>query len=189
MKTHSLFSKSVLKRFFIGAILEFSPVLLFLISFHFFHVYRATLVLMIATIISTVVTYKIQKRLPYLALYIAFLTTVFGYITVVLHEPKFIQMRDTFYDLTCATTLILGFVFKKPVLKLAFNSVISMTKEAWDRLTRLWIIFFVILAALNEYVRTTISLDGWFDFKSVVVVVTCLFGFITLYFVYEKADA
>lgn len=178
----------VLKKIALAGIFEFGPVLIFLIAFELFHIYKATIVLMIATIVSTIVTYRTQKRLPYVALYIAILTGIFGYITVTKHEPKFIQMRDTLYDATLALTLIVGLLFNVQFLKIAFHSIIPMTDRAWKRLTYFWISFFFLIAITNEYVRRFMSLRDWFDFKSTMILVTLISGCIALYYVYEKED-
>ncbi len=169
-------------------LLEFGPVILFLLSFEFFHIYKATIILMIATIISTIVTYVTQKRLPYLALYVALLTSVFGYITLTHHQPKFIQMRDTLYDVTLAFTLIIGLMIRVPLLKVAFHKVIPMTNRAWDNLTHAWIFYFITIAVANEYVRRTMSLTSWFDFKSIVIAITVIYGLITIHYLYEKEN-
>ncbi|MFA5131816.1 MAG: septation protein IspZ [Candidatus Paceibacterota bacterium] len=187
MNKTSLFTKQTFKRLLVGTLLEFGPIFVFLLSFHHFRIYEATIVLMITTIISTVVTYKVQKRLPYLALYVAFLTMLFGYLTIAHHQPKFIQMRDTLYDVTCALTLLIGLMINVPFLKLAFHEVLPMTNRAWTRLTYTWITFFIFTAMGNEYVRRTMTLKEWFDFKSVVVILTALCGALALYFLYEKA--
>ncbi len=187
MKTNSS-NVALVKRFLIGGFLEFGPVIAFLLSFQNVHIYRATLILMMTTIISTVLTYKIQKRLPYLALYVAFLTVTFGYITIALHQPKFIQMKDTLYDLTCALTIIVGYIFNFSVLKFAFHSVLPMSKRSWDKLTYIWAVFFLLVAGMNEYIRTTKSLHDWFDYKTTILFVTCLFGFASVYYAYEKAE-
>lgn len=186
MKGIFIFSPKTIQHLFLSVFLEFGPVIFFLISFEFFHVYKATLILIIATILSTFFTYKVQKRLPYLALYVALLTSIFGYITLTLHEPKFIQIRDTLYDATFAVTLIVGVVVNKLFLKIAFNKVIPMTDKAWKHISYSWIIFFITLSSLNEYVRRTMSLSTWFDFKSLSVILTLLFGCITLYVFYEE---
>jgi intracellular septation protein A len=82
MKVVDFFSTERLYKIFIAGLLEFGPVLLFLCSFEYLHVYKATVILMVATIISTVVTFRVQKRLPYLALYVALLTS----FILVLHK-------------------------------------------------------------------------------------------------------
>lgn len=186
MKKFSSLLSSTLKRVLVGSILEFGPILVFLVSFHYFHIYKATLLLMVATIISTIVTYRVQKRLPYLALYVALITIVFGYMTLTNQQPKFIQIRDTMYDITCALTLLVGLMVNIPFLKLAFNDVLPMTTRAWTRQTYAWIGFFILNAIANEYARRIMSLHAWFDFKTYVVCATIIFGCAILYIFYEK---
>lgn len=188
MKFLSTSTLKIVKQTTLGTFLEFGPVVVFLLSFEFFHVYKATIILMITTIISTFITFRMQKRLPYVALYVALLTSVFGYITLTLHQPKFIQMRDTLYDVTCALTLIVGLMINVPFLKLAFHQVIPMKARSWTRLTYAWIGFFLSIAIANEYVRRTMSLQDWFTFKSYMVVITAIFGSTVLYYIYEPEE-
>lgn len=176
----------ITKQIVLSFVLEFGPVIIFLLSYEFFHIYKATIILMITTIVSTIVTFRIQKRLPYLALYVALLTSIFGYITLSLHQPRFIQMRDTLYDTTLALTLIIGLMIRVSFLKIAFHKVLPMTMRAWNNLTYSWIFYFITIAIANEYVRRVMSLSEWFDFKSAIVVVTIVFGCATIYFLYEK---
>jgi intracellular septation protein len=189
MITLPILHNSVVKKLLVSGLLEFGPIVTFLLSFRYLHVYKATLILMVVTIISTVFTYRAQKRLPYLALYVALLTTIFGYLTLVHREPRFIQVRDTLYDITSALTLLTGFLFNVSFLRVAFHSVLPQTMRAWRRLTYAWVIFFLVSAVLNEYVRKTYSLGQWFDFKIVMVVTTLIYGCVVLYFFYEKEIA
>jgi intracellular septation protein len=186
MKVVDFFSTERLYKIFIAGLLEFGPVLLFLCSFEYLHVYKATVILMVATIISTVVTFRVQKRLPYLALYVALLTSIFGFITITLHQPKFIQIRDTLYDVTCGMTLLGGLLVRKSFLKLAFHSVLPMSDRAWNMLTHYWMYFFFLAAIINEYVRINFSLFVWFEYKSVMIIVTMVFGLLALVHCYEK---
>ena len=188
MSKFSSLSYSTLKKILLGSVFEFGPILIFLLSFHYLHIYKATFILMIATIISTIVTYRVQKRLPYVALYVALLTLLFGYITIAHHQPKFIQIRDTMYDATLALTLMIGLMTNISFLKLAFNEVLPMTSRAWTKLTYAWTFFFVLSASANEYIRRTMDLHSWFDFKSLMVIATIIFGCITLFFFYEKVE-
>ena len=188
MSAPFIFSPHTFKNIILAGVLEFGPVLLFLCSFQYFHIYKATFVLMIATIISTFATYIIQKRLPYIALYVAFLTIIFGYITITHQKPGFIQIRDTLYDASLALTLLIGLMINVPFLKHAFNKVLPMTTRAWNRLTYSWIAFFVVNGIANEFVRRTMDLHQWFQFKGIVIVITIVFGCVTLYFEYEKEE-
>jgi intracellular septation protein len=184
-KAISIFSPKMLKHIFFSGLLEFGPVLLFLASTEYVSVYESAVILMVATIISTIATFSLQKRIPYLALYVALLTIVFGYMALHFRNPKFLQMRDTLYDLTSALTLVVGLVFKTPFLKLAFHEVIPMSNRAWQRMTHVWIAYFLIVAFSNEIVRNFFSFSDWIFFKEVVIVFTVLYSFASLYSIYE----
>ncbi len=186
--THPIFSKKIFSHLIFSVLLEFGPVLLFISSFKYLRIYESTMVLMVATIISTIVTYRVQKRIPYLALYVAFITIIFGFLTLHFRMVKFIQMRDSLYDITCALTLLLGLRFNVRFLELAFDKVILMTERAWNRITYFWIIYFLVIAGSNEIIRRTFTVENWVTFKGVVLIATSLFGFFTLYLCYEPKN-
>ncbi|MBP6888527.1 MAG: septation protein IspZ [Candidatus Pacebacteria bacterium] len=184
----SFFSPRVLRHIIFSAFLEFGPVLLFLVSTEYLSIYESTALLMVSTIISTFITYRVQKRVPFLALYIALITTIFGYLTINSHELKFIQMRDTLYDMTCALTLVTGMIFRKQFLKFAFQEVFPLTNRAWDRLTHLWISYFLVTALANEIVRNFFDFYDWLFFKGVVIALTSVFGLFALFVSFELKD-
>lgn len=181
-------SKKVIKHMLVSFLIEFTPILLFVFSYKYLHIYKATFLLMIAVIISTFVAYLKEKRLPYIGLYVAFLTLIFGYITIAYHIPKFIQMRDTIYDLTFALTLILGLMFDKILLYYTLNSSIPMTKSAWVKVTYSWILFFILNALTNEYIRRSFDVSFWVHYKMLVVFISIAFGLITGAIFYKKED-
>ncbi|MDQ5962222.1 MAG: intracellular septation protein [Patescibacteria group bacterium] len=180
--------RHIIRNLIVSGFLEFGPVIVFLAAYDLFHIYKATLLLVIATIIATVISHHLQHRLPYVGLYIAFLTTVFGYLTLWHHSPHFIQLRDTVYDAINASILLLGLFFNSLLFKHAFHDVIPMTDRAWRRLTYAWIFFFFVAASLNEYVRHTYSLDVWVVFKTSMALVTTVVGIIFFFALYEKQE-
>lgn len=180
-----LFPKGTLKKLVFSSLLELGPVIIFLVSSNYMRIYESIILLMIMTIISTVTTYHLQKRIPYLALYVALITIVFGSMTIHFHDVKFIQMRDTLYDATCALTLILGIMINVPFLKLAFERILPMTMRGWNKLTHLWIGFFILTAIGNEIVRRLFSLSEWFEYKGWIIIATSVFGLVSLYLSYE----
>ncbi len=184
-KGSPIFSKKIFLHIIGSSLLEFGPVLLFLASYRILRVYESTMLLMVATIISTIVTYRIQKRIPYLALYVALITIVFGFLTLHFRNVKFIQMRDTLYDATCALTLLLGLRFNLSFLSLAFDKVLPMSVQAWEKLTYLWITYFIFIAGANEIARRVLSVGDWFAFKGGILLLTSVFGFFSLYVCYE----
>ncbi len=188
VQKQSFFSARVFRHIIFSAFLEFAPVLLFLASTEYVTIYESTALLMVSTIISTFITYRVQSRVPFLALYIALITTVFGYLTINSHELKFIQMRDTLYDITCALTLVVGMIFRKQFLKFAFQDVFPLTNRAWDRLTHLWVGYFLVSAFANEVVRNFFDFYDWLFFKGIVIAITSLFGLFALFVSFELKD-
>lgn len=141
----------------------------------------ATLTLMVTTILSVFITHTLEKRIPLVALYIAFLTLVFGYLSLHRHNVTFIQVRDTVYDASLAVTIIIGFIFEKNVLQIALSRTIALSDKVWNKLAVAWTFFFILAALLNEYVRRTHPVFVWLDYKIVMMVVTIVFGVSALY--------
>jgi intracellular septation protein A len=141
---------------------------------------------MIATIISTMIIYRSQKRLPYAGLYVAMLTILFGYLTLMYRNPHFIQMRDTVFDATNALLLLGGLMFDYLFLKTAFQDVAPMANKGWRILTYAWISFFFFAALANEYVRHHFFLKQWVTFKTSMIAITMVFGCIAIFFSYIK---
>lgn len=180
-----LFTREVLSKIFLGLFLDFGPVLIFLVTANYFSFYKATFVLMIATLLSTLITFWKHKRIPFFAVYITLLTLVFGFVTVSMQNPHFIQMRDTIYDLTLALTLVIGLLFNKILLKVALGAFIKIHDRTWFKLTYAWIAFFIVNSMANEYVRRSFDKDVWVDFKIDMMLITIVFAIATFLFFYE----
>ncbi len=178
-------SKRVLRHAFISFLIEFSPILVFVFSYKYLHIYKDTFLLMIMTIISTFFAYIKEKRIPYVGLYVALLTIIFGYITIAYRIPKFIQIRDTFYDLTFALTLAVGLLYGKVFFKDALNTSIPMLRESWIKVTQAWVVFFIACAIMNEFIRRNFSIHAWIQYKMIMIFVSILFAFIILVSFYK----
>ena len=82
----------------IKCLVEFGPILVFVLSFEKRNFFFATGLLIFLTILSTIYAFFKEKRIPYFALFIAFMTVTFGWLTLEMHDPRFLQIRDTVYD-------------------------------------------------------------------------------------------
>jgi intracellular septation protein A len=90
--------------------------------------------------------------------------------------------------MTCALTLVTGMIFRKQFLKFAFQEVFPLTNRAWDRLTHLWISYFLVTALANEIVRNFFDFYDWLFFKGVVIALTSVFGLFALFVSFELKD-
>ena len=187
LAVHPLFTRRVLTKLLIGSVLDFSPPLVFVVAFELSDFFTATTWFMGATVLMSLFALLVEKRIPYFSLYISAITLFFGASTLFFHSPEYIQIRDTFYDLVLAVTLIYGYKKGRLLFKSVFSHSIKMADSAWEKITKAWITFFLIIAFLNEIARRVFDEGGWIFFKLGVLVLTSLFGLWVLYYFYEPA--
>ena len=120
----------------------------------------------IATLISLIVIYFLEKKIPIVPLFSGILITFFGGLTIYFDNKVFFYMKPTIINLLFAVVLFFGkFFTKKPLLKTFFQNTINLTDEGWKKLNSRWIYFFIFIAILNEIVWRTQSEAIWVNFK------------------------
>ena len=120
----------------------------------------------IATLISLIVIYFLEKRIPMVPLTGGILITLFGGLTLYFDNKIFFYMKPTIINLLFALVLFFGkFFTKKPLLKIFFQNAFNLEDEGWKKLNYRWISFFIIVAVLNEIVWRTQSEVFWVNFK------------------------
>lgn len=185
---HPLFTRRILKKLFVGTLLDFSPTLVFVVAYELSDFFTATGWFIVSTVIASGIALIREKRVPYFTIYIALVTLFFGGTTLVFHNPHFIQIRDTFYDLVLGLTVLFSYLHGKLVFKSVFSHSIVMSDEAWNNLTHAWIFFFFSAAAANELARHTFTPGGWVYFKVAMLFITMGFGFWTLFYFFEPRE-
>ena len=120
----------------------------------------------IATLISLIVIYFLEKRIPMVPLTSGFLITFFGWLTLYFDNKIFFYMKPTIINLLFAAVLFFGrFFTQKPLLKIFFQNAFNLEDEGWKKLNQRWILFFLFVAILNEIVWRTQSEAFWVNFK------------------------
>ena len=120
----------------------------------------------IATLISLIVIYFLEKRIPMVPLTGGILITLFGGLTLYFDNKVFFYMKPTIINLLFAIVLFFGkFFTKKPLLKIFFQNAFNLEDEGWEKLNYRWISFFIFVAVLNEIVWRTQSEAFWVNFK------------------------
>ena len=120
----------------------------------------------IATLISLIVIYFLEKRIPMVPLTGGILITLFGGLTLYFDNKVFFYMKPTIINLLFALVLFFGkFFTKKPLLKIFFQNAFNLEDEGWKKLNYRWISFFIFVAVLNEIVWRTQSEVFWVNFK------------------------
>lgn len=139
---------------------------------------QAIIPLIIATVISVVLIYWLEKKIPMIPILGAILVSVFGGLTVISDNKIFFYMKPTIINLLLASILIFGkIILKKNLLKNLLQSSIQMTDDGWKELNDRWIYFFIFLAILNELIWRTQSESFWVQFKVFgIIPVTLVFA-------------
>jgi len=146
--------------------LDFLPILLFFGAFKLYDIYVATGVLMGATVLQMAVTYAMHRKLETMQKITLALILLFGTLTLVLHDDRFIKWKPTVLYAAMAIALAVAvWGMKKNFLKLMLGSQMELPDPVWMRLNVAWIGYCVFMAAINGYVAAYFSTDAWVTFK------------------------
>jgi intracellular septation protein len=127
--------------------------------------FLATGIFVVAVLASLAVTWTLIRKLPVMPLVSAVVVTVFGGLTLILHDDLFIKLKPTIVNTLFGAVLVWAGLTGRNVLKLVLDSVFTLTDEGWRLLTWRWAFFFFVLAAINEIVWRTQTTDFWVAFK------------------------
>ena len=145
--------------------LDLGPLLVFFLAYRFHGLLAATAALIVFTCISLTVTYLIEKKIAVMPLVSGIAVAVFGGMTLLLQDELFIKMKPTIVNMLFATILLGGVYFKKPLLKYLLGEAMQLEDKGWMILSTRWGIYFMFLAALNEFIWRNFSTDFWVNFK------------------------
>jgi len=147
-------------------ILDLFPILLFFAAYKFASIYEATAVLMGATVIQSLLMYKMDGKLATMQKASLVLILVFGSLTLFFHDDRFIKFKPTLLYSCLALALGMAqFIFKKNLLQSMLGSQVALTTPRWHSLNIAWIFYCIFMATLNAYVALYYTTEQWVDFK------------------------
>ena len=120
----------------------------------------------VATIVSLIIVWLLEKKIPMVPLISGILITFFGGLTIYFDNPVFMYMKPTIINILFGLSLLFGkFFTNEPVLKRILGKSVPLSDEGWEILNNRWMYFFFSLAILNEIVWRTQSEEFWVNFK------------------------
>lgn len=159
---------------------EFGPLLVFFLANSQYGIFTGTAAFMVATVISLIVSRAVLGQIATMPLVTGVFVMIFGGLTLWLQDDHFIKIKPTIVNGLFATILFVGLLSGRLFLKIIFGDVMHLSPEGWRILTLRWVLFFVFLALLNEFVWRTFSTDTWVAFK--------VFGIMPITFVFALAQ-
>jgi intracellular septation protein len=146
--------------------LDLFPILLFFAAFKFASIYEATAVLMAATLVQSLLMYRLEGKLATMQKVTLVLIVVFGSLTLILQDDRFIKFKPTLLYSCMALGLFFSqFILKKNFLKTMLGSQVNLPDANWQTLSLAWITYCIFMATLNAYVAYEYSTEDWVNFK------------------------
>ena len=140
--------------------------------------YPATLLFMVAMLVSLALSALLLHKVAIMPVVTAVVVIIFGGLTFYFHDTAFAKMKPTVINGLFGAVLLGGLLFRQSLLRYVFGDVYKLRPEGWSILTLRWGIFFFVLAVLNELVWRLLGDGNWATYKTFVTpVITLLFTF------------
>lgn len=147
-------------------ILDLFPILLFFAAYKYASIYEATAVLMGATVVQSLLLYKMDGKLATMQKASLALILVFGSLTLFFQDDRFIKFKPTLlYGCLALALWVSQFVFKRNLLLSMLGSQVKLPLPKWHTLNLAWIGYCVFMAVINAYVAAYYTTEQWVDFK------------------------
>jgi intracellular septation protein len=137
----------------------------------------ATKVFVPAILATLALSFALTRKLPRMAVITAVVVTVFGGLTLILRDDTFVKMKPTILYLLFAGILGFGLLRGQSYLKYLMDELIPMKDAGWMIFTRRFVVFYVLLAVVNEVVWRGFGTDVWVNFRTFVLP-AANFGFV-----------
>lgn len=151
-------------------ILDFAPLVVFLVAYYLKDLYFATGALMIAMVLMLVADRLLLRRVPKMHWISAALVLVFGTATLLLRDLRFIQWKPTvFFWLLSLVLLGSRWIGDRPLVERLLGPALGpdahLPHATWQRINLVWAVFYAVLGVLNLAVAFNMSERVWVNFK------------------------
>ncbi|MDG2520072.1 septation protein A [Caulobacter segnis] len=125
----------------------------------------ATWALVAGSAVALAIGFAFERRLAPMPLLAGGAALVFGALTLIFHDARFVKMKPTFLNTAFAIFLLGGVMLKKNPLKVLLGEAVSLPEDSWRTLTLRYGVFFLCVAILNEVVWRTQPETTWVVFR------------------------
>jgi len=151
-------------------LLEWSPLIIFFVTFKVRDIYWATAALMIACVLQLLIHRVRAGSFKTMHIVTTCLVLILGTATLLLHDQRFIQWKLTvLLGLTSAVFLGSMVIGERPLvrrlLEASFSEPLAVSARSWLLINLLWAAWFAAFALLNLYVAQNFTVDSWIKFK------------------------
>ena len=152
-------------------LIELAPLIAFFVAYKFAGIYVATAVLMGGMLLLVGWDWLSKRAIPKMHLISTVMVWVFGTVTLLLRDVRFIQWKATVFYWLIA--LALGgsiWIGKKTVLERIMTAAMppghTVPPESWKHTSWVAALFYLALGGVNLWVAYTMSEKTWVFFKT-----------------------
>jgi intracellular septation protein len=149
----------------IKLLVEFGPVIVFLVTYKYSNILMATKLMIAVTILCLIISYIIDKRISMPLLLSAIILIVTGSVTLLTGDPKYIKMKPTIVYLIFSLALYVSTLKNRPLMKDILGNLFVMDNKHWINLSTRFAGYFLFMALTNEIVWRYFSESTWVNFK------------------------
>jgi len=142
---------------------EFGPLVTMFVVNAMYGINAGTWALISTTVLAIIAMIYMFGRPPVFPLIASTVTIVFGTLTLITHDPMWVQIKVTIFNALFAGFLFLGLWLDRNFFQYVFEKTFHYTKEGWNTFTRSFAWFFLFTAVLNEFVRLTFKDDAVYE--------------------------
>ncbi len=147
-------------------LVDFGPLLVFLVAWSRWDIYAATAAFMAATAAAIAAAWLIARHVPPMLWFSGGLVALLGGLTLWLDDPVFIKMKPTLVFLAFASALAFGAATGRNVVRMILAPALpGVAARGWHVLALRLALFFAGLAALNEALWRFFPEALWVHFK------------------------
>ncbi len=144
------------------------PVILFFAAFKLGDIYLATGVAIAATFVQIAWSWLRHRKVENMMWISLAIISVFGGMTLLLHDETFIKWKPTVLYWTFALVLaVSALLFRKNLIRALMQEQITLPEAVWTKLNLAWVGFFTFMGIANLAVAFAFgfSTDAWVNFK------------------------
>ena len=145
---------------------DFGAPAAFLVAYLLTHdIIKATFALVVGSVVALAGGLLIERRVAPLPLVAGLAAIIFGGLTLVFHDERWVKVKPTVLNLAFAGFLLGGLLLRRSPLKAILGEVVRLPEPMWKTLAWRYGVYFVLVAGLNEAVWRTQSDDVWAVFR------------------------
>jgi len=129
-------------------------------------IFSAAEFLLAASVIVYGTLFLVQKRLDKFQWITLAAVILFCIPTIIFRNITFLKWKAPIVNWIFASIFIASQYFgDKPAIEHMMGHAVNAPREVWRRLNSIWVVYFIVLGAINLTVAFTLSEDLWIKFK------------------------